>query len=157
MTTSLVSILMAVYNGEKYLREAIESIVHQSYPHFELVVIDNGSTDGTADIALLEAENDQRIRYLHLTEKGKIKAYNEGFKVSKGDYICFVGADDLLPPESLQKRLSAAKKNVDGFSTCLLRTFSEESQYDGMIYPKIQTQPNYSGGSIFFSRPMANE
>lgn len=98
----LVTVLMPVYNGEKYLKEAIESILSQTFRDFEFLIIDDGSTDKSAEI--IASFNDTRIR-LERNEinLGLIKTLNKGLKMSKGKYIARMDCDDV----SLPKRLSA--------------------------------------------------
>lgn len=98
----LVTVLMPVYNGEKYLKEAIKSILNQTFRDFEFLIIDDGSIDKSAEI--IASFNDTRIR-LERNEAnlGLIKTLNKGFRLSKGKYIARMDCDDI----SLPKRLSA--------------------------------------------------
>ena len=150
-----ISILLAVHNGADFLGEAIDSIVVQSYSNWELLVIDNASTDLTKAIAEKYVKKDARIMYYFADQKGKVNAYNLGFVHSKGDYICFFAADDVLTVNSLEERLQGARRKDSNCSTCLLKTFSDNPTHDGLVFPKDQRQPNFSGGSIFFSRLLA--
>lgn len=98
----LVTVLMPVYNGEKYLEEAIESILNQTFRDFEFLIIDDGSTDKSAEI--IASFNDARIRMeRNEINLGLIKTLNKGFRLSKGKYIARMDCDDI----SLPKRLSA--------------------------------------------------
>lgn len=156
MSAPTISILLAVHNGARDLREAIESVIAQTYRDWELLVISNGSTDDTVRIAEELAAADARIRVFVLPDKGKNRAYNHGFSQSRGEYLCFFAADDVLVPTSLERRLAAVQgRGARAFSTCCLQTFSENPTYHGVVFPKRITLPNYSGGSIFFSRDLA--
>ena len=97
-----VSIGMPVYNGEKYLEEAIQSILAQTYSDFELVISDNASTDKTQEICLEYAARDSRVRY-HRNEKnlGAAPNYNRTFELSTGQYFKWADYDDLLAEEFL--------------------------------------------------------
>jgi len=152
-----ISTLMAVYNGEKYLQEAVDSMLCQSHLNWELIIVNNGSTDNTQSLIQGFTLMDKRIQVFNLPEKGKNNAYNYAFSKSTGDYICFFAADDVLTVNSLEERLQAAHRNDSNCSTCLLKTFSEDSNYDGLVFPKDQRLPNFSGGSIFFSRELAQQ
>lgn len=104
MSTPLISVVMNCYNGEKYLREAIDSVRAQTYPHWELVFWDNRSTDGSAAIA--QSYGDDRIRYIlapeHTTLGGARRlAVNE----CRGDFISFLDTDDIYLPENLSRKL----------------------------------------------------
>lgn len=113
----LVSIVMPAWNAEAYLQEAIDSVVAQSYPHWELLIVDDGSTDATQHIA--RAFRDSRVRYFRQQHAGVSAARNRALAESKGQYLSFLDADDTLPPRSLQARLdlfsaSPALEFVDG-------------------------------------------
>ncbi len=114
---SFVSIIMPAYNTSRYITEAIQSVLIQNYTYWELLVINDGSTDGTEKKIL--AFDDQRIRYFTQTNKGVGAARNVGLSHMQGDYFCFLDADDVMPPQSLESRLNVFAKNeklsfVDG-------------------------------------------
>lgn len=152
-----VSVLMAVHNGANFIGDAIRSLIAQTYENWELLIVDNGSSDSTFEICSDFCKSDARIHLYSLAEKGKNRAYNLAFEKSLGDVICFMAADDLLVKESLQLRVEAVKGNVSSFSTCCLRTFSEDPAHDGIVFPKNRIQPNFSGGSMMFTREMAGD
>lgn len=154
---SKVSILFAVHNGAQYLDEAIESVCKQEYVDWELIAVENGSTDNTYDILCEWSKKDTRIKVYSLEERGKNKAYNFAFQQSKSAYLCFFAADDILHRSSLRSRLAPLlETNRFDFSTCLLQTISDDTRYDGIVYPKNKKLPNYSGGSILFNRTLAD-
>ena len=118
----LVSVIIPVYNGERYLRQAIESVLAQSYRPIEILVVDDGSTDGTADIARSYPE----VRYIHQANQGQGAAMNAGIKVSGGEYISFLDADDLWPPDKLRIQAEYLFKNPQvGYVIAKLRNFLE--------------------------------
>jgi len=94
----LVSIIVAVYNGEKYLSEAIESVLAQTYAPIELVVVDDGSQDGTEQIAQKYGSS---ICYFLQTNQGQPAAQNQGLRMANGAYIAFLDADDLYMPDKI--------------------------------------------------------
>lgn len=109
-----VSVVMPVYNGEKYLAEAIRSILDQSFKDFELLVINDGSTDRTGD--MLRSYTDPRIVILeNETNLGLSKSFNKGIMASRGSYIARMDADDVAVPERFEKQMSflAAHPEVD--------------------------------------------
>lgn len=96
-----VSVIVPVYNGEAYLAKCLDSILAQTYSDMEIVVVDDGSTDGSGSMADNYAETDSRVRVLHCTNGGPSVARNRGIDVATGDYVCFVDADDVLHPSML--------------------------------------------------------
>ena len=113
MTTStpLVSIVMPAYNAQTYIVEAIESVIAQSYVHWELIVIDDGSTDST--LSLVEAFNDERIIIKSQKNAGVSVARNVGLSLSIGEYITFLDADDIFPKKSLEARVTYLDENLN--------------------------------------------
>lgn len=101
--TALVSVIMPVYNAEKYVGKAIQSVLVQSYQFWELIIINDGSTD--ASISIISSNKNKRIRLLSQENKGVSAARNVGLSVMKGDFFCFLDADDQLPPDSLKSRM----------------------------------------------------
>ncbi len=100
----LVSVVMAVYNGEDYVREAVDSILGQSYRHFEFIIVNDGSTDGTASI--LDAVDDGRVQVIHLPENGgAAEALNRGIAAARGRWIAIQDADDISLPIRLEQQL----------------------------------------------------
>lgn len=104
MSTPKVSIIMPTYNNGKYIGEAIESVLEQTYPNWELIVIDDGSTDDTAEIVTGFAE--PRIRYIRQANRGVCVARNVGVEAAKGDYIAFLDADDRYRPDKLSAQVA---------------------------------------------------
>ncbi len=106
----LVTVLMPVYNGEKYLREAIESILNQTFTDFEFLIINDGSTDHTEEIIL--SYNDERIKYVkNETNLRLIATLNKGLDLAKGKYIARMDADDISLPERLEKQVAFMEFN----------------------------------------------
>ena len=98
----LVSVVIPVFNGEIFLREAVQSVLAQKYSPLEIIIVDDGSTDGTATVARCLPET---IRYLHQTNKGPAAARNCGIKHARGSLIAFTDADDLWPEAKLELQL----------------------------------------------------
>ena len=102
---ALVSIIMPTYNQAEYINAAIDSVLAQSYPKFELIIIDNSSTDSTC--AVVQSYNDPRIKYLKFDNKGVIAAArNYGVNHSKGSILSFLDSDDIWLPEMLNTQLN---------------------------------------------------
>lgn len=105
-----VSIIMPVYNAEKYLEAAIESILRQTYKNFELLLVDDGSKDRSADICDRFAQQDSRVIAIHQKNSGICVARNVGLKASTGDYITFCDNDDEYASVLLEKGMGAILK-----------------------------------------------
>jgi glycosyltransferase involved in cell wall biosynthesis len=108
----LVSIVLPVYNGEKYLTESLDSVLSQTYQNWELVIINDGSTDGTENLIL--NYQDKRIKYLKNDgNKGIIFSLNRGIQESKGVYIARLDADDIALPFRIEKQVEFLSDNLD--------------------------------------------
>lgn len=105
-----VSIIMPVYNGEKFLREAIESILSQTFTDFEFIIINDGSTDNSLKIIKEYVDKDKRIKIIDQKNTGIIGALNNGLKISSGEYIVRIDADDISLPERLEKQINCLEK-----------------------------------------------
>lgn len=104
----LISVIIPVYNVENYVKRCINSILKQTYSFWELIVVDDGSTDGSGAICDEFSKLDSRITIIHKTNGGVSSARLKGVNVSKGDYITFVDADDALRPDALEVLTKAA-------------------------------------------------
>ena len=100
--TPRVSIVIAVYNREKYLGIAVDSVLRQTYQDWELIISDDGSIDGSIDIARQFALEDDRIRVLTAEHKGEAYALIAGFEAARGEFVCQLDSDDLLEPPALE-------------------------------------------------------
>lgn len=108
---------MPAYNAEKYISESIQSVINQSYSRWELLIVNDGSNDNTEEKIKLFV--DPRIRYSSQDNQGVSAARNVGLADMQGDYFCFLDADDVMPPRSLESRLAVFAGNnetafVDG-------------------------------------------
>ena len=102
MNHTLVSVIMPAYNAAGYISQAIDSMLNQEYTNWELIVIDDGSSDDTANI--VKAFDDPRIRYFYQENRGQAAALNRGLDLARGDYLTTLDTDDWYPPTSLGKR-----------------------------------------------------
>lgn len=107
----LVSIILPAYNCEKFIRKTIHSLINQTYSNFELLVINDGSTDATTSI--IQSFKDTRIQLIQNEKnKGLIYTLNKGIELSKGKYIARIDADDICLPERLQKQVNWLEENT---------------------------------------------
>lgn len=104
-TNGLVSAIIPTYNSGHHIVECVESVLSQTYPHIEIIVVDDGSTDGTQAI-LFPYVSQQKIRYLRQPNQGPAAARNLAIRNSNGDFIAFVDADDVWLPEKLERQLA---------------------------------------------------
>ncbi len=111
----LISILLPVYNGEKYLSSAIKSVISQTCKNWELLIIDDHSNDKTPSIAKKFAKKDKRIRYIRNGKNLRLaKTLNKGLKIAKGKYIARIDDDDIwFNKEKLERQLKYLKRNTD--------------------------------------------
>ena len=105
-----ISIIVPVYNSEKYLPETAQSILKQSFSDFELILVDDGSKDGSGKICDQLAAKDTRIKVIHKTNGGICSARNAGLKEAAGEYIAFCDNDDIYLPGLLEDNYALAKK-----------------------------------------------
>ncbi len=110
MSSDLVSVIMPAYNAEKYISEAIESVIQQTYTSWELIVVDDGSTDNTAAIIKEYAAKDNRIRYLQQSHQQQAKARNNGLSHASGELIAFLDADDIWAPDKLATQVEVMQR-----------------------------------------------
>lgn len=109
-----VSIIMPAYNSEKYIREAINSILKQNFQDFELIIVNDASIDNTLKIAKEFAKKDKRIKvFSHKKNKKRAGALNTGIKKAKGKYISFLDVDDIYFPEKTRKQVEFLDENKD--------------------------------------------
>jgi glycosyltransferase involved in cell wall biosynthesis len=120
-----VSVIIPVYNGERYLAEAIESVLSQTHRPLELLVVDDGSTDGTADVARSYPE----ARTIHQPNRGHGAAKNAGAAAARGEFLAFLDADDVWAPDKLRLQVAYLEANDDvGCVLCNMANFLELGQ-----------------------------
>lgn len=121
-----ISIIMPVYQAEKYLAEAILSIQAQTIPNWELLLINDGSTDGSAAIGDKFATSDPRINILHQPNSGQASARNAGLAMASGKYVAFMDSDDVLLPHMYETLLCEAEKGNYDFVRCNFARFYKD-------------------------------
>ena len=107
------TIVVPVYNVEKYLPECVSSVLCQSFEDYEIILVDDGSTDGSGKLCDQYAEKDSRIKVIHQSNQGQAAARNAGIKVAEGDYLLFFDADDLYEQGDLLKEIAQATPGAD--------------------------------------------
>lgn len=153
MNKDLISVVIPVYNGEKYLRESIQSVLEQSFLHFEIIVVDDGSTDLTEDIA---NEHGSNIRYHYQENQGTGAAINRGFKEAKGDFLSVIGADDLWLKDKLSLQMQAFNQDASLDMVFGMLQHFHSPDLDEVTKRKIYCPPDpipgYSSGTMLIKR-----
>ncbi|WP_207432383.1 glycosyltransferase family A protein [Sabulibacter ruber] len=137
----LVSIIMPAYNAGSYIFQSIQSVVNQTYLNWELIIVDDGSTDNTAEV--ISQINDVRIKYFRQSNQGVASARNKALTLISGDFFCFLDADDVYPKNSLLCRLQVFKANsevsfVDGVVRIMDSTLKQNK---GTYQPSFRGNP----------------
>lgn len=114
-----VSVIMPAYNAERFIEEAIRSVMAQTVTDWELLVLDDGSTDGTADIVCQIAAEDERIRYLPNEQNmGVARTRNRGFDLCNGKYVALLDSDDVWLPDKLARQIAYLEENKADIVCC---------------------------------------
>ncbi|WP_300080092.1 glycosyltransferase family 2 protein [uncultured Thomasclavelia sp.] len=140
------SIIVPVYNVEKYLRECVDSILKQNFYDFELILVDDGSKDKSPQICDEYARNDNRVTVLHQKNLGQSIARNNGVKISKGEYIIFLDSDDFIEKDNfLQDIHDKAKMGVDIIIYKFRKYYDEKHEFGRCTYclPKLDKALSY--------------
>ena len=124
----LISIIVPVYNVEKYLKRCLDSLLRQTYKNFEIILINDGSTDNSSIICEEYAKIDNRIHILHQTNAGPSAARNAGITYASGKYITFVDSDDFVEEFYLEHLYRALVDNGSDISVCNFNSFNEDRQ-----------------------------
>lgn len=142
--TSLVSVIIPTYNAERYIQRSLESALNQTYKNIEIMVIDDGSTDRTADI--IKSYQDTRIIYLYQENQGQGTARNNGIRNSTGKYITFLDADDFYLPEKVARQVDFLEKSSEYVCVyCNALHFYSDSP-ERLLKKKLQKLPS---GDVF--------
>jgi glycosyltransferase involved in cell wall biosynthesis len=155
----LVSIVMPAFNGEKFIQQAVDSVLSQTYSNWELIIVDDGSTDNTAEI-IRRYSGDSRIRTVHQENKGQASALDHGLDLARGEYVTTLDTDDWYTPNSLLDRASYLKDHLefgavygDGIYCDVngkpLKHFSEYriGNVTGDVYDTLVTSPFFGTGA----------
>jgi glycosyltransferase involved in cell wall biosynthesis len=154
MTSPLISCIVPVFNGERYLGEALDSILAQTYRPLEVIVVDDGSTDGTA--ALAETYRD-RVRYAYQPEAGPPATRNQGVRLARGEYVAFLDADDLWHPEKLARQVALLQARPE-LACCLTHVqpfwIAELAEEAARLrdHPRNRAVPGYAASSLLARR-----
>jgi len=166
--TSSVSVVIPAYNSARYIAQTIESVLKQSYRPFEIIVVDDGSTDDTRSV--LEKYRDWII-YIHQENAGEPAARNTGIRQARGDFIAFLDADDLWLPDKLKFQMDYFEKHPE-----VALVYSDMKLFDetgivhqsvkewlgmsppcGYIFPELFTETLFGSGTVFFRKACVDQ
>lgn len=140
----LVSVLIPCYNAEPYLADAIDSSLNQSYPNVEVIVVNDGSTDGSERVAKGYGD---RIVYLSQPNRGVSIARNNGLRVARGEFVILCDADDILLPDCVEKKLQPM---LDDPTVGLVAGWYREIDPEGRLIDRLPEKRKLRGGSPFY-------
>jgi glycosyltransferase involved in cell wall biosynthesis len=170
----LISVVMTSYNHERYISQAIESILNQTFPDFELIIVDDASTDRSREIIEAYKKRDSRIRIVyHDSNKGISKTANDGFEIARGKFVALMNSDDLWTPGKLEKQICILQQNPDLviWSNAMIidakgnetgRLFSQMQDIDkrqksGYIFPQLVKGNFICATSIIFATQIVGQ
>ena len=154
METSLVSIITPSFNSEKFIAETIESVQNQTHQNWEMIIVDDCSTDNTVSIIKEFVINDERICLFQMDKNsGAGIARNLALSKAKGDYIAFLDADDLWKPLKLEKQLQFLKENETHFTFSFYDCIDEEGN---TLHKRVEAPRNLLYRQLFFCNYVGN-
>ncbi len=133
MRNNLISVIMPVFNAEKYLNDILTDLLGQTYDNMEIIIVDGGSIDLSWKIIQEFSKKDERIRAIQVENSGPSKSRNIGLDVSLGDYIRFIDADDRIPKNSIQEMKEAMENEDVDLIIGNYRIFPEQNYYTGEL------------------------
>lgn len=148
MQDTMVSIVLPTYNRAYILGRAVESVLNQTYPYFELILVDDGSTDSTQE--LIENYQDERICYYKLDENGgQSRARNFGIEHARYEYIAFEDSDDIWHPNKLEVQMQLMKHASESVGFCYHKIRYEMEELGTVILPSENIDTDRKSGSIY--------
>lgn len=145
---SLISVIVPVYNVEKYLNRCVESIVNQTYENLEIILVDDGSTDNCPEICEEWAEKDNRIKVVHKQNGGLSSARNAGMDIMHGEYVLFIDSDDYIDLKMAEEMYKKISK--DDYDVCLCNSNSVDNDYN-IIYTSQNKSVIFEGKDIIYN------
>jgi len=149
MSKSLVSVIIPVWNGERFLAEAVESVLNQTYPPHEVIVVDDGSTDGSAEVA---KSFGALVRYYFQTRSGAATARNQGVELAGGNFFAFLDADDIWAKDKLAWQMKSFEDNpaLDMVFGNVRQFYSDAS---GVVFnEEAEIIPGYVPGTMLIKK-----
>ena len=154
MVDGLISVITPTYNCAKFIGETIESVQAQTYKKWEMIIVDDCSTDNTKEIVALYEKNDERIKYHCLGKNsGAAIARTESMKIAQGEYMAFLDSDDIWVKDKLKKQLTFMQKNDVAFSCTEYEQIDEEGRSLNKV---IKTVPRVNYNRLLLDCPVGN-
>lgn len=152
--SELISIITPTYNCERFIGETIESVLKQTYKNWEMIIVDDCSTDNTYEVVKKYADNDSRIKYYLLEENsGAAVARTKAMQLATGDYMAFLDSDDLWISNKLECQLKFMKENNYNFTCTEYEQIDENGKSLNKVI-KVKNKTNYNG--VLLSCPVGN-
>ncbi|WP_352398170.1 glycosyltransferase family 2 protein [[Clostridium] aminophilum] len=149
----MISVIVPVYNVKPYLEESIQSVIHQTFRDLEIILVDDGSTDGSGEICDRYAEIDSRIRVIHQENRGLSAARNAGLDICHGDIIAFLDSDDAFLENALEVMEKAMRASGADIVECNFSSFPRKKRSNLRNTPMQKAIPNHKPG--LYSGPEA--
>lgn len=151
-TNSLISIIVPVYNVEPYLRQCLDSIVNQTYSNLEIILIDDGSSDGSPQICDVYASKDNRIVVIHKENGGQSEARNRGLDICKGEFISFIDSDDWVERDYIEILYNELTLHNSDISIINHNHFSLDGTYNSIKAFKNETISNIDALKLLITK-----
>ena len=152
----LISVIVPVYNTKAYLDRCLNSIIGQTYQNLEIILVDDGSTDGSGELCDLYSQRDLRIKVIHKTNGGQGSARNVALDVAKGQYVAFVDSDDWIDFDMYNNLLDNARK-YDADISCCANSDVKAISNSKTIYMNPNIMREYLGGCIGLNQSPCNK
>lgn len=147
MSTPMVTVVLPVYKVEKYLDRCMERVAGQTYPHLDILLIDDGSPDACPKICEAWAAKDARVRVIHKTNAGLGMARNTGIENARGEYICFFDSDDTIAPDTVEAAVALAERTQADVVTFGYRSVGAAGEETGAVIPRTD-RAVYEGSAV---------
>lgn len=147
----MISVIVPIYNTSKYLRECLTSIGNQTYKNIEVIMVNDGSTDGSEKICSDFADSDKRFKLINQKNSGVCEARNRGIQESRGEYISFVDSDDTVDVDFLESLLKAIEENNGDIAQCDIRIngVKRHKDWDTRVFKENEIFPEYLKNTFF--------
>ena len=145
MKLNSVAVIIPAYNAERYIAETIDSVIAQTYSDWEMIVVDDGSTDNTKNIVNEYVKQDSRIKYIYQENASQAVARNTGIKYSNGEFIAFLDADDIWMPDKIERQIRLFEDSSVGLAYTLFVKIDSNS----ILIPSRNAQVKCFKGNVY--------